>query len=255
MHVLVAPGRFDTRPDDVPAALAGQRPVGSGGPTVRPGSDPWPALTAHEAVAAITAGWRAAAPGDALVPLPLSDGGPGLVDAVRAARGGDLLSVTTTDAHGAVVPGAVVVVTEPSGSRTAYVDGALALGAAEPGSTPAGGTSSAGLGTLVAAALDTGAGRVVVGLGGRRTVAHDGGAGLLAALGAAPGTAAGGLDAAAGLTAADLGALVDLRTALAGRDLVALHAHDLPLLGLGGVSADLAEAGRTDAAGAQEVER
>ena|GEM_PF-111190 len=262
MHVLVAPGRFDARPGDGPGPGPGGAPGsaasavrGVAGPSVAAGADPWPVLTADEAVAALSAGWREAAPADTLIPLPLSDGGAGLVDAVRAARGGELLSVTTTDAHGAVVPGAVLVVAEPGGGRTAYVDGALALGAADPGAAPVGATTSAGLGTLLAAALDTGAGRVVVGLGGRRTVAHDAGAGLLAALGAAPAAAARGLDAAAGLGAGDLGALGELRAALRGRDLVALHAHDLPLLGLGGVSADLAEAGRVPAEAAQDVER
>lgn len=244
MHVLVAPGRFDARPDDGPA-----RPRGV------PAADPWPALTAPEAVDAVVRGWREGAPADVLVPLPLSDGGAGLVDAVRAARGGELLSVTTTDAHGAVVPGAVLVVQEPSGARTAYVDGALALGAADPGARPVTATTSAGLGTLLAAALDTGAGRVVVGLGGRRTVAHDAGAGLLAALGAAPAAAAEGLAAASRLRSDDLSALPRLREALAGRDLVALHAHDLPLTGLSGVSADLAESGRVDAGAAQDAER
>jgi glycerate kinase len=247
VHVLVAPGRFDARPDEGPAprdrVARGAR------------ADPWPALTAAEAVAAITAGWHEVAPADTLTALPLSDGGPGLLDVVRSARGGELLAVTTTDAHGEVVPGAVLVVAEPSGARTAYVDGALALGAADPGAVPPGATTSAGLGTLLAAALDTGAGRVVVGLGGRRTVAHDAGAGLLAALGAAPAAAARGLDGAAGLGAADLGAVPELREALRGRDLVALHAHDLPLLGLGGVSADLVDALRADPATAQQAER
>jgi glycerate kinase len=260
VHVLVAPGRFDARPGDGPGpggapGSAASAVRGVAGPSVAAGADPWPVLTADEAVAALTAGWRAVMPGDTLVPLPLSDGGAGLVDAVRAARGGELLSVTTTDAHGAVVPGAVLVVAEPGGGRTAYVDGALALGAADPGAVPVGATTSAGLGTLLAAALDTGAGRVVVGLGGRRTVAHDAGAGLLAALGAAPAAAARGLDRAAGLGAGDLAALGELRAALRGRDLVALHAHDLPLLGLGGVSADLAEAGRVPAGAAQDAER
>jgi glycerate kinase len=244
VHVLVAPGRFDARPDE-----------GRGAPRGVPRPDPWPALTAAEAVAALCAGWRSAAPLDTLEELPLSDGGPGLLDTIRSARGGELLSVTTTDAHGEVVPGAVLVVAEPSGARTAYVDGALALGAADQGAAPVTATTSAGLGTLLAAALDTGAGRVVVGLGGRRTVAHDAGAGLLAALGAAPASAARGLGVAAGLAAADLAAVAGLRDALAGRDLVALHAHELPLLGLGGVSADLAESGRAGAAAAQDAER
>jgi glycerate kinase len=247
VHVLVAPGRFDARPDEGPAP----RDVAARGAR----ADPWPALTATEAVAAITAGWHEVAPADTLTALPLSDGGPGLLDVVRSARGGELLAVTTTDAHGEVVPGAVLVVAEPSGARTAYVDGALALGAADPGAVPPGSTTSAGLGALLAAALDTGAGRLVVGLGGRRTVAHDAGAGLLAALGAAPAAAARGLDGAAGLGAAELGAVRELREALRGRDLVALHAHDLPLLGLGGVSADLVDALRADPATAQQAER
>jgi glycerate kinase len=247
VHVLVAPGRFDARPDEGPP------PRERAARTVR--ADPWPVLTAAEAVAAITGGWHEVAPADTLTALPLSDGGPGLLDVVRAARGGELLAVTTTDAHGEVVPGAVLVVAEPSGARTAYVDGALALGAADPGAVPPGATTSAGLGALLAAALDTGAGRVVVGLGGRRTVAHDAGAGLLAALGAAPAAAARGLDGAAGLGAAELGAVRELREALRGRDLVALHAHDLPLLGLGGVSADLVDALRADPATAQQAER
>ncbi|VTR78040.1 Glycerate 2-kinase [Cellulomonas hominis] len=242
--MLVAPGRFDARPDD-----------GRGAPRGVPVADPWPALTAAEAVAAVVDGWRSAAPADTLETLPLSDGGPGLLDTIRAVSGGELLSVTTTDAHGDVVPGAVLVVSEPSGARTAWVDGALALGAADPAAAPVTATTSAGLGTLLAAALDTGAGRVVVGLGGRRTVAHDAGAGLLAALGAAPASAARGIGGAGALSPADLAAVAGLREALAGRDLVALHAHELPLLGLGGVSADLAESRRVDAAAAQEAER
>jgi glycerate 2-kinase len=243
VHVLIAPGRFDVPPDTGPAAAVRPTPP-----------DPWPALTAPEAAAAVADGWARTAPGDIVDLLPLSDGGPGLIDVVRAARGGELLAVTTTDACGAVVPGAVLVVTEASGGRTAYVDAALALGAAGGDGVDPARTTSAGLGTLVAAALGTGAGRVVVGLGARRTVAHDGGAGMLAALGAAPARAAEGPAAAAGLTDEDLAPLVALRTALAGRDLVVLRGHDLPLLGLSGISADLGTAGRVDETAAQRLE-
>lgn len=246
MHVLVAPGRFDARLDDGPS-----RPRAVAGVL----ADPWPVLTAPQAVAAITDGWSSAVPTDTFEALPLSDGGPGLLDVIRAARGGELVAVSTTDAHGGLVPGAVLVVAEPSGLRTAYVDGALALGAVAPGARSVTATTSAGLGTLIAAALDTGADRIVVGLGGRRTVAHDAGAGMLAALGAGSPVLAGGLAGASTFGTPDLAALADLRSALGGRDLVALHAHDLPLIGLGGASADLADAGRVDAAGAQDVER
>lgn len=246
MHVLVAPGRFDARPDNGPG---GPRPV-AGVP-----ADPWPTLTAAEAVAAITDGWSSAVPTDTFEALPLSDGGPGLLDAIQAARGGERVAVATTDAHGDVVPGAVLVIAEPSGSRTAYVDGTLALGAVDPGARAVTATTSAGLGTLVAAALDTEADRIVVGLGGRRTVAHDAGAGMLAVLGAGSSVPAGGPAGSWAGGTPDLAALAGLRAALGGRDLVALHAHDLPLIGLGGASADLADAGRVDAAGAQELER
>jgi glycerate kinase len=242
VHVLIAPGRFDVPPDTGPAAARPATP------------DPWPALTAPEAAAALADGWAAVAPDDTLDLLPLSDGGPGLLDVVRAARGGELLAVTTTDACGEVVPGAVLVVDEDPGGRTAYVDAALALGAAAGDAVDPTATTSAGLGTLIAAALDTGAGRVVVGLGARRTVAHDGGAGLLAALGGAPAAAQGGSVAAGRLTAQDLAPLRELRAALAGRDLVVLHTHDLPLTGLSGMSADLGTAGRVDAGTAQRIE-
>jgi glycerate kinase len=242
VHVLIAPGRFDVPPDTGPAAVRPTTP------------DPWPALTAPEAAAALADGWAAVAPDDTLDLLPLSDGGPGLLDVVRAARGGELLAVTTTDACGEVVPGAVLVVDEEPGGRTAYVDAALALGAAAGDAVDPERTTSAGLGTLIAAALDTGAGRVVVGLGARRTVAHDGGAGLLAVLGAAPAPATGGSVAAGRLVAEDLAPLHDLREALRGRDLVVLHTHDLPLTGLSGMSADLGTAGRVDAATAQRIE-
>ena len=136
-------------------------------------------LTAVEAAEAIATGWARRAPHDRLVKVPMSDGGPGFVDVLHAAIGGDLLALTTTDPYGALVPAAVLRVGE-----TAYLESAHAVGLhlREPDRRDPEHASSAGLGTLIAAAIDAGVRRVVVGLGGSGT--NDGGAGLLAALGA-----------------------------------------------------------------------
>ena len=53
-------------------------------------------LTAVEAARAIAEGWRRRAPDDELDLVPMADGGPGFVDVLHAALGGDLLSVTVT---------------------------------------------------------------------------------------------------------------------------------------------------------------
>lgn len=215
MHVLVSTGRFDPAAPD------------------RPG------LGAVEAAAAIVAGWQDARPEDRVTAVPLNDGGPGLIDVLQAARGGELIAVTVPDAGGEPVPSAVLVLTEDSGARTAYVDGSVALG----GSAPVAEATTAGLGHLIRAALDTGAPRIVIGTGPRRVTAHDAGWGLLRVLldedDARPSTAD----------------LVALREALHDRDLVLLGHHDQALLGLNGASAALVDAGRATAEESQAIER
>ena len=93
--------------------------------------------------------------------------------------------------------------------------------------------STVGVGELLGAALDAGARRVVVGLGGSAT--NDGGAGLLAALGATstPAGALGGPARFADLTAVELDAA---RARCAGVELVAASDVDNPLLGLIGAT-------------------
>src|SRR5688500_2489449 len=80
-------------------------------------------LTAVEAADAIAAGWRRRAPGDELDLAPMSDGGPGFVDVLHAALGGELLAVSVTGPFGEPVPGAVLIVGD-----TAYVESAQACG-------------------------------------------------------------------------------------------------------------------------------
>lgn len=135
-------------------------------------------LSAASAAEAVAAGWHRGAADAVVDEVPLSDGGPGFVDVLHNSLGGELLPVTVRDPLGRPVPGAVLVV-----GQTAYVESAQACGLhllAADERNPMN-TSTYGVGQLVAAALDAGAKRIVVGLGGSAT--NDGGRGLLDALG------------------------------------------------------------------------
>jgi glycerate kinase len=186
-------------------------------------------LTAVQAAEAIAEGWSRKAPGDELDLAPMSDGGPGFVDVLSATVGGELLAGTVTGPTRASheVPATVLL-----SDRTAYVESAQACGLHLTSGRAAEHATSYGVGQLVAQALDAGADRIVVGLGGSGT--NDGGAGLLAALGA---TADVALDrGVAGL--ADVGA-VDLTAArerVADVELVAASDVDSPLTGLFGAT-------------------
>jgi glycerate kinase len=188
-------------------------------------------LTAVEAAEAIADGWRRRAPRDELELVPMADGGPGFVDVLHASLGGELLGVTVRGPYGEQVPGSVLVQ-----DGTAYVESAQACGLhltpeAERRPEEA---STYGVGELVRAACESGAQRVVVGLGGSGT--NDGGAGLLAALGATS-------EPTEALTrgATGLGTLVGVdlaaaRQATEGVELVAASDVDNPLLGLIGAT-------------------
>jgi len=134
-------------------------------------------LTAVEAAEAIATGWRRHAPDDELDLAPMADGGPGFVDVLHAALGGELLATTVRGPLGEAVPATVLL----DGS-TAYVEAAQACGLHLTEGRDVARASTYGVGQLLLAAADAGAERVVVGLGGSGT--NDGGAGLLAALGA-----------------------------------------------------------------------
>ena len=131
-------------------------------------------LTAAEAAAAIATGWARGAPADDVDEVPLSDGGPGFVDALAGVLGGRLVDVAARDPWLRPVRAQILL----DGS-TAYVESAQACGLhlveAEK-RHPASETTS-GLADLLSAAIDAGATKVVVGLGGSAT--NDGGAGLL----------------------------------------------------------------------------
>lgn len=188
-------------------------------------------LTAVEAAQAIATGWARRAPQDSLDLVPMADGGPGFVDVLHTSLGGDLLAVTVTGPYGDPVPGTVLL-----HEGTAYVESAQACGlhlVPAEGRDPERATTR-GVGELVAAAVDAGADRVVVGLGGSGT--NDGGAGLLAALGATcepPGALDVGPSSLAALESVDLSAA---RTRVERVRLTAASDVDNPLLGLTGAT-------------------
>ena len=202
-------------------------------------------LTASQAAAAMAQGWAEGAPHDQTLQVPLSDGGPGFIDVLEtglADSGVETLAVTVSDPLGRPVPALVLLDRAAGGAAgvvpTAYIESAQAAGlhlldAAER--DPAR-TSTYGVGELIEVALTEGARRVVVGLGGSGT--NDGGAGMLAALGAGPRSALGvGGGALGDLDDGALPGLNALRERLGSVDLVAATDVSSPLLGLQGASA------------------
>jgi len=194
-------------------------------------------LTATQAAEAMAEGWLSSAPHDDLTVLPLSDGGPGFLDVLERSLAAEAVAVTVSDPLGREVPAALLV-TDRGGVRTAYLETAQAAGLHLLGAderNPAL-TSTWGVGQLLDAAMAEGADRIVVGLGGSGT--NDGGAGMLAALGAGPADvlARGGLGLGE-LSEEDLLGLPDVRARFAGVDIVVATDVDNPLLGLDGASA------------------
>jgi len=184
-------------------------------------------LTAVEAADAIAAGWARHAPADELDLAPMSDGGPGFVDVLHTALGGELLVQTVRGPLGEPVPATVLLAGD-----TAYVESAQACGLHLTGGTGAEGATTYGVGELVLAAVGAGATTVVVGLGGSGT--NDGGAGLLAALGAtSPSPLGAGATGLEGIVEVDVG---PARVAVEGVRLVAASDVESPLTGLFGAT-------------------
>jgi glycerate kinase len=210
-------------------------------------------LSAVEAAEAIAAGWRSHAPDDTLTLIPMSDGGPGFVRAVSTVLGGDIAPVGLRGPMGETAIGMVLMV-----DSTGYVESAHGCGLALVHSDRrnARAATSYGVGQLIAAAIDSGARRIVVGLGG--TASTDGGAGMLAALGATARDAAGvpvALDAG-GAALADV-VTVDLapaRARVGDVEIVVASDVDSPLLGSRGAARGFAAQKGADDAAVDELE-
>jgi glycerate 2-kinase len=188
-------------------------------------------LTAVEAADAIARGWHEAAPDDELIVRPIADGGPGFLDVLAPVVPGVRVDVSTVGPLGEPAPGWVLV----AGDR-AYVESAQACGLhlVPPSLRDPRQTTSYGLGALVATAVEAGVREVVIGLGGSAT--NDGGAGLLAALGAPPVDEAGFALPYGGAALAfchGLGGVPSLRNAV----LIGASDVDSPLVGPLGASA------------------
>jgi glycerate kinase len=137
-------------------------------------------LTAAEAAEAIEAGLRRARPDVELVRFPVADGGDGTLAAVLSSGEAERVEAEVTGPTGEPVTAAFALA--PDGS--AMVEMAEASGLRRlPGGVPAPRDATTyGTGELIAAALDRGAARLVLGIGGSATT--DGGTGMASALGA-----------------------------------------------------------------------
>lgn len=136
-------------------------------------------LSAPDVAAAIARGWQQVFPEAECLLRPMADGGEGTVDALLAAVGGERRECQVrgpmgqpVQAHWGWLNNGTAVIEMAAASGLHWVpreqrDARLA--------------SSYGTGELILQALDAGASRIILGLGGSAT--NDGGAGLLQALG------------------------------------------------------------------------
>ncbi|WP_307801259.1 glycerate kinase [Actinomadura violacea] len=135
-------------------------------------------LTAAQVAGHLAAGLARAAPHVPLARLPVADGGDGTVEAAVAC------GFTEVRAQVSGPTGRPVAASYAVRDGTAVIELAAASGLRRlPGGTPAPlAASSRGTGELIAAAIERGATRIVLGLGG--SACTDGGTGMAAALGA-----------------------------------------------------------------------
>ncbi len=190
-------------------------------------------LTAVQAAAAIAAGFAAAHPDAVIVQLPVADGGEGTVDAALTA-GFTPHRVVVQGPTGQPVTAVFAVREGTAVIEMAEASGLRLLPLARPAPLTA---SSYGTGELVRAALDAGASRIVLGVGG--SASTDGGAGMAQALGAQLLDAAGRQVPPGGAGLAQLHRIevADFDPRLADTEVVVASDVDNPLCGPRGAAA------------------
>jgi glycerate kinase len=193
-------------------------------------------LTAAEATAALARGLRRRLPGARVVEHPIADGGEGSLDMVLAHG----FRPVRCEVHGPT--GEPVEATYALDGEDALVEMAAAAGLGRlPGGVPDDRTartaSTYGVGELIRDALDRGARRIVLAVGGSATT--DGGAGMAAALGARFVTSSGPAapQGGAGLLAVERLELDGLDGRLADTSVVVACDVDNPLTGPSGAAA------------------
>ncbi len=137
-------------------------------------------LTAPEAARALAAGVRAAAPDADCDLAPMADGGEGTTQALVEATGGRYLEASVTGPAGDPVRARFGLLGD---GQTAVLEMANAsgLGLIDASRRDPFRTTTRGTGELILRALDAGARRIILGIGGSAT--NDGGTGMAQALG------------------------------------------------------------------------
>lgn len=136
-------------------------------------------MTAAQAAAAMARGVHRVVPDAGVDEVPMSDGGEGFLAALAAALGAQMRTVSVPDALGRPAAAGYAVAGDVAVIEVAQAVGLEGVPAALRDIWA---SSTTGVGQLLLAALDAGARRIVVGLGGSAT--NDCGAGMLDALGA-----------------------------------------------------------------------
>lgn len=193
-------------------------------------------LAALAVAQAIAAGIRQALPQAQIQLLPLADGGEGTLDAVLSATGEERRSALVSDALGAPIH-ADYGVMGAGKDAIAVLEATQVVGLGQAGNSDVMLRTTRGLGELLRHCLDQDLRHFLIGLGGSST--NDGGAGLLAALGAELSDAAG---AAIAPTPKGLAALhhmnwANLDPRLAQCSIILLTDVDNPLCGADGATA------------------
>jgi glycerate kinase len=193
-------------------------------------------LTAMQVAEAIEQGFRQIYPHADYLKLPMADGGEGTVESMVAATGGKIIPVTVTGPLGLPVDAFFGL---SGDGDTAIIEMAAASGLHLVPSEKRNPllTGTFGTGELILAALDHGARKIIIGIGGSAT--NDGGAGMMQALGAELRDEEGNDIGTGGAALAELSeldlSLLDAR--LAECDILVACDVDNPLCGEDGASA------------------
>lgn len=191
-------------------------------------------LSSSQAAEAMAKATRRVFPEAEIVAIPVADGGEGTVDAFLEALGGQRVTADVKGPRGDVIASFYGALPD----KTAVVEMAAAAGLPlMEGKLDVAGATTYGVGQLMKAAIDNGAKKLILGLGGSAT--NDGGCGAAAALGAKFFDSAGKTFVPTGATLKDISSIdaTELVKTLAGVDVVVMCDIDNPLCGQRGAAA------------------